>query len=226
MKIICICGKAGSGKDTVAEMIEKTLTDFKVRVKRIALADSIKKSLSETFKIPISYFYDRDLKEKPIATLNYVTPRKLMQQFGTDFAQPLLGKTVWCQVLHHEITMDGYGGARPPEVYIITDLRFEHELEYFKKNFDDVEFIFIERNIKKFQKETSLLDHIKTILGMKKPVHLSERGLLEFYEPCHSRHTLIKNNRSIERLEEAIRSWSVCYYFNILHGETNAVESE
>lgn len=76
--LIGIGGKKGSGKDTLATMIDYILTvgvsnakfnDYFVKIKNankvriIAFADKPKELISEMFNIPINYFYDRDKKD-------------------------------------------------------------------------------------------------------------------------------------------------------------------
>ena len=57
--IIGIAGKKGSGKDTLAELF--VANGFK----KYAFADHLRDASAAIFQIPIKYFIDNDLKDKP-----------------------------------------------------------------------------------------------------------------------------------------------------------------
>jgi dephospho-CoA kinase len=63
-KLVGICGKAGSGKDTVADYLIHNRDIFDLWIKRVALAASVKKVVDEVFGVPVSMFNNREQKEE------------------------------------------------------------------------------------------------------------------------------------------------------------------
>ena len=61
MSIICLAGKAGSGKDTFADVLVKNYN-----YKRIALADPLRELCSKVFRMDYNLFLDQDKKDNSI----------------------------------------------------------------------------------------------------------------------------------------------------------------
>lgn len=72
--LLGLVGRAGSGKDTIAEQL--ILNHNFVRV---AFADKLKEIISDAFDIPLHYFNDRDKKNEPHPN---ICQRYLMEKFG------------------------------------------------------------------------------------------------------------------------------------------------
>lgn len=125
-KLIFFSGKPGSGKDFIAKALEEKLIANNKTVHVTHFADRAKFLLSQIFKIDISYFYDRDKKTKPVSDKILNTPRVMMQNFGTDFAQ-FFYKNIWVDNLIDELS------TVTDEYILVPDLRFIHELEEFEK---------------------------------------------------------------------------------------------
>ena len=125
-KLIFFSGKPGSGKDFIAKALEEKLIANNKTVHVTHFADRAKFLLSQIFKIDISYFYDRDKKTKPVSDKILNTPRVMMQNFGTDFAQYFY-KNIWVDNLIEELK------NIEAEYILVPDLRFLHELEEFEK---------------------------------------------------------------------------------------------
>lgn len=166
MRMIAVVGTKGQGKDTVAEMIVQEL-EHNHNVLKIALADRIKKTLATMFDVPLEVFYDEEKKEIPHWALFVDTPRHVMQIFGTEFAQKNYHETIWCDLAYEEICKK----CRADEdfVAIITDIRFDHELKYFREK--GAEIVFVHRDFEptpwwKFWEKT----------------HSSEKGLYHRYD--------------------------------------------
>lgn len=122
MNLIGISGKAGSGKDTVAQWLI-----IKRGYKSFAFADNLKMMAAKGLNIPIKYFYDRTLKESIIPHLG-VSPRVIIQTLGTEWGRNTINNNIWIDLLHKDI-----------EVYndrdiVITDVRFQNEIDYVEKN--------------------------------------------------------------------------------------------
>ena len=129
--IIGICGKKFHGKDTIANY----LVD-KHGYKRIAFADPIKDICKSVFGLNHEQLHG-NLKEE---TDSYwkTTPRKLMQFIGTDLFRnntanimPHIGDSVWIHVLVKKISDEI--SKDPTSKFVITDVRFENELECINK---------------------------------------------------------------------------------------------
>jgi hypothetical protein len=127
MVLIGLAGRAGVGKDTVAEFWADE--HF---ILRAGFANPIKHALAVALGLPIGLFYDRDVKEKQIDWLGK-SPRELMQLFGTEFGRERLGEDVWIRVADR--MLDGLMGA--PEydttpAIVWTDVRMDNEADWIR----------------------------------------------------------------------------------------------
>jgi hypothetical protein len=171
MKYICIVGKKGVGKDTFANLLVQELSMFGTRANTYALATPIKENLINMFGCDRDIFYDPLAKEVPQKALYGVTPRVAMQKFGTEFAQGVFGKFIWCDMLIKHLESE----KRYVDVAIITDVRFEHELEAFRKL--DADVIFVNRDVTCFDKPEHRMGFKWLKKFYKKDTHISEAGL-------------------------------------------------
>lgn len=123
--IIGITGEMGSGKDTVANIINNEFN-----LVRLAFADSIKRGVCAMFNIPIDDLNDRSIKEIPHPRLCGRTPRYVMQVIGTELGRNLIADDIWLRTLQYQIEFAKenfiYGGA------VISDVRFENEVDMIK----------------------------------------------------------------------------------------------
>ena len=125
MALILVGGKAGSGKTTVVNMFIQEFETLNIEVKTFALADKLKEMvymLCTLYNMPINSVQDLNtvgVKEKY---------RHHMQYIGTEICQSIFGKTCWCELIGKQIAEHL---NKTHGVAIISDLRFEHEFEYF-----------------------------------------------------------------------------------------------
>lgn len=129
MVLIGICGQKGVGKDTVGDYIIQ-----KYSFEQYAFAFPLKKLLKDLFELSDDQLYG-NTKEVVDPRWN-TTPRKLMQYVGTELFRNQL------HTLIPELNFDNlwirkfndWIAARKDVDVIITDIRFEDEMNAVKEN--------------------------------------------------------------------------------------------
>ena len=130
--LVGVCGKAGAGKDTIGDfLVEKY--DFK----KIALADPIKRLVKDVFALDDHTVYDRVAREEALDRWPGWTVRKLLQYIGTELFRENIDDSVWVKSLWYKISDDADNN------YVVTDVRFPNELEYFRDNASEGQFLSI-----------------------------------------------------------------------------------
>lgn len=157
--IIGINGKMGSGKDTVAEIINELLiTNGETPFENKKFAGKLKTIASILTGIPVEKFEDQEFKKSLLAPewgtvkenpLNSITPfndtkfnhlmsvRELLQKLGTEAMRDGLHTNVWVNALFADYN-PGYTISpldvdnKAPDNWIITDMRFPNEMEAVK----------------------------------------------------------------------------------------------
>lgn len=115
--IIGLCGPAGAGKNTVADIL---VEDYGFQA--ISFADPIYRAVSEITGLPVSHLQDRRYKEKPIGWLGS-SPRELLQTLGTEWGRKMIHENMWIVVLLNKIgEIKEQGGD-----VVVTDVRFDNE---------------------------------------------------------------------------------------------------
>jgi hypothetical protein len=129
--IIGITGKANSGKNTVAEIIEqasgKSTIDY--------FAYPIYRAVSEIFNIPIAQLARRDTKETVIPGFAF-TYRRAMQTLGTEWGRDMLDRELWLKLMQHRHNDWEIGQSTehvPDRFFLITDTRFANEATWIKE---------------------------------------------------------------------------------------------
>jgi len=132
--LIGICGKAGAGKDTIADyLVQKHL------FKKIALADPIKRMVKDVFVLDDNTVYDRVAREQPLPQWNGWTVRKFLQVIGTELFRKNIDDSIWVKSLWYRVKED------PSSNYVVSDIRFPNELTYLKANCSDFFTIKVKR---------------------------------------------------------------------------------
>lgn len=167
-RLIGLCGKKRSGKDTITNYLcdnyqynnKKIATDLKILIKLLfGLSDS-----------------QLETDEKDIIDKNWnITPRKIMQFFGTEIMQieiqrllPNINKNFWIKSFIKKNLKD-------KENYIvISDLRFIHEYKELEK--ENIFVIRVERN-----KNMNIDEHIseKEYLDIPADIVIQNNGTIE-----------------------------------------------
>ena len=199
MSIVLVCGKKRSGKSTLSKIFVT-----KYGYKEIALADNLKKVCQELIK----FFYDMNIninelhdkskdfggfsirkytktccsakKLKRVINIKNdktFTYRKLMQWLGTDILRHYFGDDIHINSILKDID--------PKSSYIISDCRFQNEVDIIKKygisKDMKVKIIFIKRNT--------------NLSGFE---HKSEEVIIT------GEDIIIENNGPIKNLEEIV----------------------
>lgn len=114
MKIIGITGRAGTGKDTVADILVKARG-----YQRLSFADPIRQMV-ECLGIDCT---SRDAKETPVDWLGK-SPRFLMQTLGTEWGRQLVNPAIWLKHMERRIALAHELGCYG---VVIPDVRFDNE---------------------------------------------------------------------------------------------------
>lgn len=123
MSLLLISGKAGSGKDTMAQYIIDNYATANTTIVRLALADKLKRltyALLKEFGIDINSIddlYNTSTKNKY---------RHYLQHIGTECCRKIFGEDFWCEQLSKDIIAQVKNGVH----VIVSDVRFTNELVY------------------------------------------------------------------------------------------------
>ena len=120
-KLIGITGKAGSGKDTLADA---AVLEFGAIKYNFALP--IKLALNAMFGWTMEMWDNREWKEEPIEWLGK-SPRFLAQTLGTEWGREIIHPELWTRIgMDHYWTHAKTGTSAP---FIIADVRFDNEVK-------------------------------------------------------------------------------------------------
>lgn len=219
-KIICISGFEGSGKDTVASVLEKHY-----QFKRLSFADNLKKALcvifgwkfediqgltkeSRIWREQVDPFWAEELGQPDF------TPRKALQLVGTNLFRNQLHPDIWIKSLKKEI-------IQTPGNIVIVDGRFPNEIDAIQKmggycirvTRNDPDWIHYYHQLKEEVKvmhstlchelevnddpsEENLSKYIIDMLYTKHQIHPCETSLLHY----HAYHHTIDNTKTLDDL--------------------------
>lgn len=159
--LLGLTGKKGSGKDTFADYIVKKYGFIK-----LAFSDQLRNILKKTFNWTDEHF-NRENKEKVCKKWD-ITPREAMQLMGTEVLRELFNNKINTTIDNikytyhikciHNIVMNLKG-----KNIIISDVRFQDEINYIKSM--DGLIISIDKNINynKFSNHKSENQQLKNI---------------------------------------------------------------
>ena len=129
--IIGICGLIGSGKGTVADVLVE-----EHKFEKISFADKLKDAVGVLFDWPRDMLegetpdsrYRREQEDKfwTEETGRSITPRLVLQEFGTDCMRNGFYDGVWVSFVKKKII------DNPEQNFVIPDVRFENEVEVIK----------------------------------------------------------------------------------------------
>jgi len=123
--VIGLTGAAGSGKDSVAQIIQE-----EYRFIQLCFADPLYEMASIVTRTPVSVLQKREGKEVVLNRVN-ASPRKLMQTLGTEWGRNLIGESLWVDHLDGRLRdieiRTGINGL------VVSDVRFQNEVEYIHR---------------------------------------------------------------------------------------------
>lgn len=122
--LIGLSGKAGSGKDTAANLLVREFISRAQGVKTLSFAGKLKEVIVDVFGIDMAFFEDRTMKNTPMLALGGRTPREVAQFLGTE-AFRSISSEVWVRYAMKQAQTYLSQGMS----VIITDVRFENEAE-------------------------------------------------------------------------------------------------
>lgn len=123
-RLLALAGKAGSGKDTVADIIG---LQHEGHVITCGFADRLKDGLYAMLGVRM-WELDRAQKEAPIPhlrELGNISPRHLAQTLGTEWGRSI-HPNLWVHMMEQDMA------THHAEVTIITDCRFPNEVKWVK----------------------------------------------------------------------------------------------
>jgi len=129
--LVGMIGRAGSGKDTVADY----LCD-KFSFSKLAFADPLKKAVQVVFDIPDDFMFDREKREMELPHWPGWSTRKFLQFVGTELFRNQVDQDVWVKNAVSRASR-GYRS-------VISDVRFPNEVDRTTALLpDDVKCVFI-----------------------------------------------------------------------------------
>lgn len=197
MKIVGIVGKKNAGKSTVASLLVQ-----KYDYHEFAFADPLKKILEVLFFLEPQHLHDPNAKEQMIEDLR-VSPRRLMQQIGTDLYRDRLvqvlpeldlkGHTFW--IWHMQQRIQRYvrsleGTGKKPRI-VISDVRFDDELKFV-------------RDLEICGARAAIFEIIRDNVATSKLTSHESEELPTTVCSADQRHSKLFNNGSLEDLQKSV----------------------
>lgn len=148
--ILLLSGSVGVGKDTFADYLVNNHKFIK-----FSFADSLKEQCSIDYNIDINNFYDRKLKEtliddSKISKLFNITFRNILIQHGKK--ERSIDIDCFVKNVINKIYIDEILSLQNKEInYVISDCGFLNEQTLFKKMFNNVITIWIDRKIDRIE---------------------------------------------------------------------------
>ena len=197
--IMALTGRAGHGKDTVADYLVE-----KHNFKKMSFAAPLKEAASSLFCIPMETMEDR-VKKEQIDKRWGKSPRTLLQLMGTEFLRKEMGEDFLVARMKTEL----FKRIQNSERIVISDCRFDNEADFIKNackfvrhldQFGNITRSFqpITINVWEIDASARLCD---SILNAANATHASEKGIKRRYIT-----KTIENNQSVEDLYNHIDS--------------------
>lgn len=126
MNIIGLTGKARSGKDTAASMLNAILGG---NTYTLAFGQAVKEVVEVAFDLPPGYAFKDENKLKNMPG-HSITLREALQKVGTEAFRNVFWQDFWIRRLSRQVA----GVTSMGRVAVISDVRFIDEAEYVLNN--------------------------------------------------------------------------------------------
>lgn len=144
MKIIGLTGKAGSGKDTVAQIALEWCAAHGISAERVAFADPLKLSAARALGMVKTATQEQavqfcnelksggrikiELPTEPLDPIREyeITGREYLQWYGTEAHRDVFDREFWVNATFGPLDAR-FRELRAPDVVFVTDCRFENE---------------------------------------------------------------------------------------------------
>lgn len=134
MQLILIAGKKGSGKSTLSEYIKQKTNGWAYK---FSLADKLKYITFDILKLCNIHIESLD----DLYNGQKEHYRRYLQVIGTEIIQNAFGKTIWCELVSKQI--DEITRYHTTPIIVIDDIRFQHEIDYFKNMYKNTTVVQI-----------------------------------------------------------------------------------
>jgi hypothetical protein len=119
--LIGLCGPAGAGKNTVAELL---FDSDRCSFHQMAFADPLYECISVITGISVGGLQKRDVKEAVIPWLGK-SPRQMLQSMGTEWGRDSIHPEIWIRSAMYRATPHLAVGRS----VVVTDVRFDNEAQ-------------------------------------------------------------------------------------------------
>lgn len=121
MKIIALCGKAGSGKDFIATNYILPYLELRNKnILQLAFADQMKINIMSKYDVHYNDLYEKKTQNT----------RKLLQLEGTELGRNKLGNDIW--IKYYKNWLKIFKKRNNTDIILTPDLRFQNEMNYLK----------------------------------------------------------------------------------------------
>lgn len=122
--VVGIVGRAGAGKDTIADYISADGTGFV----KDSIAANLKEGLAVMLGVPLSLMNDRAKREEPFNHYD-VSIREMLQTLGTEWGRNYVHEDIWIDLAMARAVLRGKAGLST----VFADVRFENEKRAIEK---------------------------------------------------------------------------------------------
>jgi hypothetical protein len=119
--LIGLCGPAGAGKNTVAELL---VDSDRCSFHQMAFADPLYECISAITGISVAGLQKRDVKEAVIPWLGK-SPRQMLQSMGTEWGRDSIHPEIWVRIAMERAIPHLATGRS----VVVTDVRFDNEAQ-------------------------------------------------------------------------------------------------
>lgn len=127
MRIIALCGRAGSGKSTAAGWLQEELDRTEAGCVRMSFAEPVKRLCMDIFQLSEAQCFGNIAEKEAIDPRWGYSARYISQVFGTNVARQI-HPDVWVRLLFRNWEASLVPG-KPVPALVIDDLRFQNEAE-------------------------------------------------------------------------------------------------